>query len=258
MIEKLDLNAKSLLFAKLSRIAYNEEKVATVKAQDLGFTSSKFYDNDWAQAYIFKNDIDLVISCRGTQPNEWGDIKADINALPVISETVSRVHRGFKESVDDLWPEIEDDISKEEPQRHWPRKNKTVWICGHSLGAAMGTIMASRLQHNNLLDNPFELYTYGSPRVGWPRYVKEVGVKHYRWKNNNDIVTTVPLILMGYRHHGEEHYLNAYGKERSPTGWQRFKDKLRGYWFGIKKGKIDSFSDHSIDEYIRHIESSNS
>ena len=26
--------------------------------------------------------------------------------------------------------------------------------------------------------------------------------------------------LMGYVHHGTEHYLNAYGNYRKPTGWQ--------------------------------------
>jgi triacylglycerol lipase len=117
----------------------------------------------------------------------------------------------------------------------------------------MATIMASRAKHHAEISDPVELYTYGSPRVGWKGYVNDFHVKHYRWKNNNDIVTTVPLILMGYKHCGDEHYLNAYGEFRTPTGWQRTKDKFRGFWMGLKQGKIDNFSDHSIDEYIKHI-----
>ena len=58
---------------------------------------------------------------------------------------------------------------------------------------------------------------------------------------------------MGYAHHGTEHYLNAYGKYRKPTGWQMVKDRWRGIWMGWKNGKIDSFSDHSMTEYIKHI-----
>ena len=58
---------------------------------------------------------------------------------------------------------------------------------------------------------------------------------------------------MGYVHHGTEHYLNAYGKERKLTAWQRAKDRWRGMWMGIKKGKIDNFGDHSMTEYIKHI-----
>ena len=246
-ISDMNWQQRSLLFANLSKIAYYNLDIAKSKVKKLGFTIIKFYDRDGIQAYRFSNKTDLVIACRGTEPTQWSDIKADAEAWPVISETISRVHKGFKDAVDDLWPEIQIDISKKADS------NKTLWFCGHSLGAAMATIMASRAKHHVGLNDPLELYTYGSPRVGWPGYIKDLGVIHYRWKNNNDIVTTVPLNIMGYRHHGTEHYLNAYGYYRNPTGWQRVKDKLRGIWMGIKERKFDSFRDHSIDEYIKHI-----
>ena len=50
-----------------------------------------------------------------------------------------------------------------------------------------------------------------------------------------------------------EHYLNTCGNVRQPKGWQRIKDRFRGMWRGIKKGKIDNFSDHSIGDYVKHI-----
>jgi hypothetical protein len=59
---------------------------------------------------------------------------------------------------------------------------------------------------------------------------------------------------MGYRHHGTEHYLNAYGNVRTPTKLQRFKDRLRGMWMGLKQGSIDNFSDHSMVNYIGSLE----
>ena len=58
---------------------------------------------------------------------------------------------------------------------------------------------------------------------------------------------------MGYKHHGEEHYLNTWGNVRTSTGWQRFKDRMRGMWRGIKQGKIDNFSDHSIGLYVEYL-----
>ena len=118
----------------------------------------------------------------------------------------------------------------------------------------MATIMASRCFHYASVPNPEELYTYGSPRVGWKGYVVSLGVVHHRWKNNNDIVTTVPPTFLGFRHHGTEHYLNAYGQVRNPTGWQLVKDKWRGIWMGLKQGKVDSFGDHSMTEYITHLQ----
>ena len=246
-ITEMNWQQRSLLFANLAKIAYYNLDIAKSKVKKLGFTKTTFYDKDGIQAYRFSNKTDIVIACRGTEPTQWSDIKADAEAWPVISETISRVHKGFKDAVDELWPQIQLDIGKKADS------NKTLWFCGHSLGAAMATIMASRAKHHAEISDPVELYTYGSPRVGWKGYVNDFHVKHYRWKNNNDIVTTVPLILMGYKHCGDEHYLNAYGEFRTPTGWQRTKDKFRGFWMGLKQGKIDNFSDHSIDEYIKHI-----
>ena len=248
-ISNMSFKQRSLLFAKLSSIAYNNTKEAKSQAKKLGFTTTEFYEKDGAQAYRFMNKTDLVIACRGTQPTEFNDLKADLKAIPVMAETVGRVHIGFKTEVDDLWPMIEEDINRK------TNVTKTLWFTGHSLGAAMATIMASRAKHNVELNDPVELFTYGSPRVGWRMYCNSLNVIHHRWKNNNDIVTTVPLAVMGFKHHGTQHYINAYGNVRKPTGWQMFKDRLRGMWMGIKKGKIDNFGDHSMVEYIKHISS---
>lgn len=243
----LNFKERSLLFAELAQIAYLDEKNASKLAKKLGFTTVEFYNVDGAQSYRFMNKNDIVIACRGTEPTEFNDIKADLKAFPVKAETISRVHRGFKQEVDELWPLVKEDIIRKQ------NEGKDLWFCGHSLGAAMATIMASRCKHN--IDNldPAELYTYGSPRVGWPTYVDSLDVMHHRWVNNNDIVTSVPLWAMGYKHHGTQHYMNTWGNVRKPSGWQLFKDKLRGMWRGIKKGKIDNFADHSMVFYVQYL-----
>ena len=250
MIKDLNFKERSLLFARLSAIAYGDLKEVKKQAKELGFTTVEFYNKDGAQAYRFQNRHDLVIACRGTEPTCFNDIKADLKAIPVMAETVSRVHRGFKREVDDLWPMIVEDLLAK-------RAKQSLWFTGHSLGAAMATIMASRCLYCEKLPDPEELYTYGSPRVGWKGYVVHLGVEHHRWVNNNDVVTRVPLALMGYRHHGTEHYMNAYGQVRKNTGWQRVKDRWRGFVMGIKKGSIDNFSDHSMVNYIANIEAWN-
>jgi len=237
---------RSLLFAELSQIAYFDQESVKKLARKLGFTTVEFYDLRGAQAYRLMNKHDIVIACRGTQPKEFNDIKADASAWPIISETVGRVHGGFKNEVDKLWPKIEEDLSRES-------KSRDVWFCGHSLGAAMATIVSSRCRGSEICPNPQELYTFGSPRVGWGNYINHHSFNHHRWVNNNDIVCRVPLWLMGYQHHGTEHYLNTWGNYRQPTGWQRIKDRLRGMWRGIKKFEIDNFSDHSIGLYVEYI-----
>ena len=91
-IRDLDIKGRSLLFARLAADAYGEEKTVKVLAKEHGFTKTKFYDNGGAQAFRFENKTDVVIACRGTQPSEFNDLKADLKAFPVKSETISRVH----------------------------------------------------------------------------------------------------------------------------------------------------------------------
>ena len=108
MISEMSLQKRSLLFAKLSLIAYSdigsEEETPEIRdsLKQLGFNDLVFYDKSEAQAYRFESTADIVITCRGTEPGQWNDIKADLMVYPVHSETVSRVHRGFKQEVDEF------------------------------------------------------------------------------------------------------------------------------------------------------------
>jgi triacylglycerol lipase len=76
---------------------------------------------------------------------------------------------------------------------------------------------------------------------------------HYRWVNNNDIVTRVPPTWWGYRHGGREMYIDYRGRVRDVKGWRRVFDRLRGFLLGLIRLRIDQFSDHSIENYITHI-----
>jgi len=247
-ISEMNIKQQSLLFAKLAADSYGKKTAVTKAVKEHGFTKTKFYDNGGAQAYRFESKTDVVVACRGTQPTEFNDLKADLKAFPVKSETISRVHRGFKAEVDELWPMIKPDIET---------ISKKLWFCGHSLGAAMATIMASRCHLRWEITNVEALFTYGSPRVGWPGYVKSLKLTHYRWQNNNDIVTRVPLRVMGYRHDGHLMYIRSDGSiddSGKSHMWRRFNDRMKGMWGGIKHGKVDNFSDHAMAEYIPHLE----
>jgi triacylglycerol lipase len=243
-ISDLDQLQRSLLFAEISMISYLPESQATAVAPRLRFTNTTYIERDGAQAYIFTNDDDLVIACRGTEPNEWNDIKADANAFTDLAETVGRVHRGFKREVDDLWPKLEEVLQDD---------SRTTWFTGHSLGGAMATICAGRCYLSHIPAMPKELHTFGSPRVGTKRYVHNTDIVHYRWVNNNDVVTRVPPAWLRYRHTGQQMYLNTYGKLRLLTPQQRAKDRWRGFRLGLKQGKMDPFSDHAIVRYVEYV-----
>ncbi len=245
-ISELSLLRRSLLFAELAWVAYLEESSAQETVSQIDLRETLFFDKDGSQAYMFANDHDCIVACRGTEPKEWNDVRADLNAVWDVAETVGRVHRGFKKEVDDLWPRLEEALVE---------NKKTLWFTGHSLGGAMATISAGRCFLSHIPSTPKQLFTFGSPRVGNRQYVDHVELDYFRWVNNNDIVTRVPPTWMGYRHTGQEMYFNSRGQLRKMTKWQRSKDRWRGFWMGIQNGVVDHFTDHSMDEYIRHIQS---
>ena len=242
--EELDFvnsNWKSYFFAECSKLAYLNSFPAKKEFKKIGFTTYKFFDVEGAQCHIAQNKDVVIIAFRGTEPKEFSDIKADLNAFKGKSRTEGMVHNGFKNEIDKLWADVSVSL-----QRIGKRK---LYICGHSLGAAMATICASRLEEHHP-----ELYTYGSPRVGGKEFVRNCLVNHNRHVNNNDMVTSVPFWIMGFRHHGDLTYINTYGNIRQLTIWQRVKDQWRGRWAAIKKFQFfDGIRDHSMGSYSKYL-----
>lgn len=226
--------------AKLAELAYLDGKEAKSKMKKLGYTTHKFIDRDGAQCHIVSNKEEYVIAFRGTEPDEISDLLADLNAWPDKAYNGhGRVHNGFQEEVNKVWPYIESSL------KIMKTEGKNFYITGHSLGGAMATIATSRMA-----DDVTALYTFGSPRVGTRSFVKSFKVPHYRHVNNNDLVTKVPLALMGYKHHGTLRYINFYGNIRKLTPWQMVKDRWRGW----RSGLLDGAKDHGMANYLEAAE----
>jgi triacylglycerol lipase len=225
--------------AQLAQIAYFDGAEAKKQGKKIGFTGHKFFDVEGAQCHAFWNKEDFVLAFRGTEPDELSDVLADLNAIPRGAMTHGLVHSGFRGECDKLW-----DAVFKQRQNH---NKKKFYITGHSLGAAMATIATSRFEEIQKVE---QLTTFGSPRVGTRKFVKNIETKHLRFVNNNDIVTKVPLWIMGYKHHGILQYINFYGNVRKLTFWQAIKDKFRGY----RSGLLDGAMDHGMDNYVKHLE----
>ena len=157
---------------------------------------------------------------------------------------MGKVHSGFNQEVNDLWPLMENLLRD---------TSRPIWFCGHSLGGAMATICAYRCTTSPQTNNPEELHTFGSPRVGCKRYVRHADVCHYRWVHNNDVVTRVPPTWLGYRHSGHQVYLDRHGRIRKLRGVWRTRDRWHGFVKGLLKWKFDPVADHSIHLYTKHI-----
>lgn len=234
------MERKELLkFANIAATTYDNPKDSTKKFKAQGYDIVEFFNVKGAQGYLLKDLNDqYVLSFRGTE--SAGDVLADLKARMKTESSGGDVHRGFKGELDKLWPSIEKALTKVD----------TLYITGHSLGAAMATIAASRIQ-----DKVLALVTFGSPRVGTRAFVNSLKVAHYRVQNNCDDVTKVPLLLMGYRHHGTHRYMNFYGEFRTFTTWQKIKDMVRSRLKArMKKQKFIGVFDHLMKNYIKKLE----
>lgn len=223
-------------FAEVAKLAYSDNNKEGYNK--LGYPGVEFYEDGGAQGYVLWHDDYITIAFRGTEPNEFNDIKADLKAFHHEG-----YHKGFFEEYMKLHHEIEAKV--EELQKVKPRP---IYITGHSLGGAMATVCAT------FYPEAKELYTYGSPRaLSWSKS-KTLKVPHKRHVNNNDIVPKVPFAFIGFRHTGELCYINYYGNIRKMTTWQRIKDQWRGRWRALKKGvPFDGMYDHSMNEYTRFL-----
>jgi pimeloyl-ACP methyl ester carboxylesterase len=109
---------------------------------------------------------------------------------------------GFAESARGLWELIE-------PWLEGAAAGRTrLVVCGHSLGAAIATLLAAPAGAELLL-------TIGSPRVGNAEFVAGLqatpGLRITRIVNCSDAVTRVPPSLLGFEHAGAPTYVDRHG-----------------------------------------------
>ena len=123
-------------------------------------------------------------------------------------DSAVRVHTGFLNAykVPQVRRRIQDMVNS---------SVRRILVSGHSLGAALAVLCAVDLQYN-FPDRDIECIVFGCPRVGnaafRDSYNKRV-FKTIRVQNGNDVVTKVPLRIMGYRHVG---ILVSVGAPRLP------------------------------------------
>lgn len=145
------------------------------------------HSNTGSQGYGTYRPADrcAVIAVRGTQTDEWQDAFSDvgIRPMPPAHGSNGRVHNGFLQSSIGLLPDM----------RTWladlPQPLARRVVCGHSLGAAVATLLAEPLAAHRLV-------TLGSPRVADAAYRQRLSGLHHlditRIVDGCDVVTMVP------------------------------------------------------------------
>jgi hypothetical protein len=178
----------------------------------------EYIEKDSTDCYVAWKDDWLLIAFRGTEPDQWQDILADAN-IPLVPWQAGKVHLGFKLALDAIWPSLSAKIQGLSATR-------TVWFCGHSLGAALATLAADRF------DATRGVCTFGSPRVGGPSFAAAFSArlagKTLRYVNGHDIVTHVPPPVLAYKHVDDRRVIAPDGtvSSRQPTLAHFFEDLI--------------------------------
>lgn len=253
--------------AELCRLIYRQEHdevgnkaQAPTRSQilnEVGLHEISFFNREGTQcALIVPSNTShghfVVLVFRGTNAlADWADNLKAVSLADLRPEPWpggGRIHAGFREAFERVWDEIE---------HHLVGKHSPLFYTGHSLGAALAVLAASR-------HPPTALYTFGSPRVGDKEFAAAFSdCPTFRVVNNRDVVTTLPPPIHGFCHVGELHYIAHDGRvlTNPPEGSIAVDRQLDDPTFDINRrwwdrlvGPAQFLSDHAPVNYVAHLE----
>jgi hypothetical protein len=142
----------------------------------------------------------VLVAWRGTESNGFADLITDVTFRPTEPKVAAycepkvpcgdlvpagSVHMGFRDAFEVATRCYAKDLGETIPASI---EGKGLFICGHSLGGALGLIHAASLKGRNPL-----LYTYGMPRTFTLKAIESLSeLWHFRHVNDTDVVPRVP------------------------------------------------------------------
>ena len=248
--------------AEAATLVYADEEYVRIRFRKAGMNQVVFLNKDSTQCFIASNDKFALVVFRGSEiwkkkdkfdpAKVIADLMTDVDIRLVKWEQGGKVHRGFKNALEEVWNDLATHIEK------LHRKGLKIWFGGHSLGAALATLAADRCPY------AAGVYTIGSPRVGDRDFRDQYQVRAYRIVNNSDIVAKVPPKGF-YRHVGEIRFIDDHGRvhdrmapakqensqiKHEPRDNYESDEQFRG---GLQGLVPDAFRDHVPLIYTIHL-----
>jgi len=238
-----DINA--LWLAELSRLIYRKDSAIRKKIlNSFQLRETRFFSRSNTQCAVVEASNFAVLVFRGS--HEFQDWLSNLGTVLTKWPQGGMVHWGFKEALEKVWADV---------ASYLDTLQVPIFYTGHSLGAALAVLAASRRPPN-------ALYTFGSPRVGNSQFVQSLAtVNVYRIVNHRDAVTSVPPNgLFDFSHVGELHYITSDNRmlvnpsddiiaaDRDYATIKHIGNNRR--WFDPP----EHLSDHSPVNYVAHLE----
>jgi triacylglycerol lipase len=248
---------EELLCAESARLAYKrfertaDEKDEVAKAlRSVGFDQVSYFAKEQTQAFAAwrADSRTALIAFRGTESDDPTDLADDLATVRTAWPKEGTVHKGFKRALELISGELETWIDQHRPGR--------LLLTGHSLGAALGTLMAS-------LRTPERLITFGSPAVGDHEFAAALSEtlpanSASRYVDCCDLVTRVPPEELGFEHVGTRIYIDWLGRVTPDATEELIRDDRRAgredYFLhhAWKKGNVAvrDLADHAPINYV--------
>lgn len=193
----------ALSLALASKLAYeSDQSVRTTclgSARSWGFDACEFIDVDDTQCFVALTPKIALVSFRGTESR--GDWLRNVN-VPGRSRNYGVAHRGFLGAFQAVESRLRSALSG--------ISGRKLILTGHSLGGALGTVMAAEWQ--DFMPASW-VVTFGQPAVGSGAFrmffLQHYSGKFFRFVNDDDIVPRVPP---GYEHVGRLLHFDAEGR----------------------------------------------
>lgn len=238
----------AVALAHAARLAYNRDDDACIaQAAEWGFPRAKPIGRRETQCLVMGNANAVVVTFRGTEPAKLADWMTDLDA-ELVPGPFGRVHDGFRRALSHVWDELTACVAAFQDQ------GQSLWATGHSLGAALATLTCA---HWREADKPVNgLYTFGAPRTGNRDFERtfnqDFGARNFRFVNNADVVTRVPLREMGYSHAGKLVYFDDKGKLHTDPGWwSRFLNHVQAHIADLGQLGPAGINLHSMERYLK-------
>ena len=206
---------KSLANHLASVVYYSLAKQDYVSTAGMKLLAQLDTDTDKLMATISQIegiDDTVIIAIRGTQNGT--DLLEDTHFAQISFPPFGTVHEGFLKVYQSLWDKLTIIVRNVQGL-------KRVVICGHSLGAAVATMIGLSLQNTFGKDYvQVGVVTYACPRVGDENFSKAVDntIQHIRIRNDSDAVPSFPAAVSPnqrnpkhpwlYYHSGQEYSFN--------------------------------------------------
>ncbi|MEB0043001.1 MULTISPECIES: lipase family protein [unclassified Pseudomonas] len=198
-----------------------------------------------------RRDGSALIALRGTQIDHIKNVISDAQVVRMAWPLGSgKVHSGLAKAALGLWPSVEKWLNETANQR------TSLTITGHSLGAAIATLLAGPADADFLV-------ALGSPRVGDRDFTEHVSantrLRIARLVDCCDVVTELVPANLGFNHVHGLGYIDRYGVMQDDMSsalihqdQQRARfDYLARYAGNAENVFLREWADHSPINYVR-------